>query len=195
MTRTEPTRPLVRVSLAAAVWALLYALYRGYYGLGGTFGRIGVPASEAAWRTINLVGVVALLVAAVVPLVGLRLRDRPWVRRGLLAFAWIAAVGCIGHAIVDDLLRILSLAGRYETTYPPGFWLTVDRRQGDLQDLLFNETWFLIEGLLWAGVAWTALGPTRARAWWVASVVVAVAVFVGAGLASAFGLIGRAVVF
>src|SRR6185437_13149967 len=44
---------LVAVSVAASGWALLYALYRGYYGLGGTIGMIGTPASPAEFRALN----------------------------------------------------------------------------------------------------------------------------------------------
>jgi hypothetical protein len=53
--RRRPPR-LVAVSLVAAGWALLYALYRAYYGLGGTAGMFGPPSSEALWRSINLAG-------------------------------------------------------------------------------------------------------------------------------------------
>jgi hypothetical protein len=37
---------LVAVSVTASGWALLYALYRGYDGFGGTIGLIGTPASR-----------------------------------------------------------------------------------------------------------------------------------------------------
>ena len=43
---------LRRVSYAAAAWALLYAAYRGYYGLGGTIGMFGVPASNLYGTTL-----------------------------------------------------------------------------------------------------------------------------------------------
>ena len=33
---THDLRPLVPVGVAVAVWGLGYALYRGYYALGGT---------------------------------------------------------------------------------------------------------------------------------------------------------------
>jgi hypothetical protein len=41
---------------------------------------------------------------------------------------------------------VLSLTGVHPTHYPPGLWLSIDRRQADLQDLFFNEPWFFVEG-------------------------------------------------
>lgn len=192
----EATPPVAlrRLSLAAAASALLYGAYRAYYGFGGTVGMFGTPSSEATWRTINLVAAGLLLAAAVLPIVVLGLWRQRLARHLLLGVAWIIAVGCVGHALVDDVTRVFSLAGVLDITYPAGFWLTLDHRAADLQDLLFNETWFLIEGLLWAAIAWTVLGPSRARIWWIASAAVAVAIFVAAGLLSAFGTIGRTVV-
>jgi hypothetical protein len=189
-----PDPSLVRVSILAGGWALGYAIYRAYYGFGGTFGMFGVPASDAQWRSINLVAAGLLLGAAALPIIALRWWARPWPRRILLAVAWLIAVACVGHALINGILRILSLAGIHDLDYPIGFWLSIDRRAADLQDLLFNEPWFFIEGLLWAVIAWRVLGRTRARRWWGVSTaggVVAATLF---GLLSAFGLIGRLVI-
>src|SRR4029453_6849468 len=112
--RPDPDRPLVVVSWVAAAWALAYALYRAYYGVGGTLGTFGTPASAAAWRSINLVAAGLLLGAAVLPLSALRLWSTVWPRRVLLAAAWVIVVACIGHAIIDSVLRVLSLAGLYD---------------------------------------------------------------------------------
>lgn len=184
--------PVVASSLAAA-WALLYALYRGYYALGGTIGMFGTPVSESQWRSINGVGAVILLLAAAAPLVLLPLWRRPRMRTILLALCWIVAVGCVMHATVDSAQRVLSLTGHLTMDFP--FWATIDRRQADLQDLLLNEPWFLIEGLLWGGIAWTAgLSRARHRVAWVSSALVAVAVLTAVGLLSAFGVIGTAIV-
>jgi hypothetical protein len=72
--------------------------------------------------------------------------------------------------------------------------VSVDRRAADLQDLAFNETWFLIEGVVWARIAWLILGPSLARRWWIATAVAAIAVLTVIGLLSGLGLIGRFVV-
>ena len=56
--RRRPSGPAT-VSLVAAGWALLYALYRGDYGLGGTVGMFGTPTSWTEWRQINLVAALA----------------------------------------------------------------------------------------------------------------------------------------
>jgi hypothetical protein len=59
---------------------------------------------------------------------------------------WQSVSSCI-----DDIERVLRLAGMLHLNYPS--FTTVNRRVADLQDLIFNETWFLIEGLLWASSA------------------------------------------
>ena len=192
--RPEGGRDVTRLTLLAAVSAAGYGLYRAYYGLGGTFGMFGEPASDSQWRSINLVAAGLLFGAAVLPLAARPLWHRPWPRRFLLAVAWVIAVACIGHAFINDILRVLSLAGPYDVSYPPEVWKAVDRRAADLQDLLFNETWFLLEGGLWASLAWTVMGPSRARGRWTASAVVAIALATLVGLLSAFGVTGKVII-
>ena len=77
--------------------------------------------------------------------------------------------------------------------YP--FWLSIDRRMADLQALFFNEPWFLVQGLLWARMAWVgALRDSPRRMWWVGSALCATVALTVMGLLSAFGVIGRWVV-
>jgi hypothetical protein len=189
----RPSR-LRRISYAAAGWAFLYATYRGYYGFGGTFGMFGVPASDETWRAINLIAAALLLGAAALPVVALRLWDEVVFRRVLLAIAWVITVGCVMHGIIDEMTRALSLAGVLEILYPAGFWASLDRRAADLQDIVFNEPWFIVEGLLWAAIAAIVLAPSNARRWWMASAAAAISLLVCIGLLSAFGIIGRFVV-
>jgi hypothetical protein len=88
---------------------------------------------------------------------------------------------------------VLSLAGILSLELP--FWQTIDHRQADLQDLLFNEPWFFVEGLLWAAIAWTgALRWSPRRRWWVISALAAIVALTIIGLLSAFGVIGRLIV-
>jgi hypothetical protein len=179
----------------ASGWALLYALYRGFYALGGTFGMFGTPVSQSQWRLINGVAASALLLAAVPPLAAARLWTRPRARMWLLAIGWVFAVGCVMHALIDSILRIFDIAGVLYIDYPifvPG---SVDRRAADLQDLFFNEPWFLIEGLLWGALCWGALSSARARRWWLASALVAIAALVVWGMLSATGVVGRLIIF
>lgn len=122
----------------------------------------------------------------------LPLWKRPRVRPILLGLCWLLAVGFIMHALVDDIQRILSLAGVLHLDYP--LFTTVNSRVADLQDLIFNETWFLAEGLLWGILGWLNLRPSRARRWWVGTAVVAVVVLTCVGLLSGLGLIGRFVI-
>ena len=74
----------------------------------------------------------------------------------------------------------------------PSFHTTMS--DADIQDLVFNETWFIGEGLLWAGIAWTAIGPAPLRRWWMVSAAVAVLGLTAIGLLSAFGAIGKVVI-
>ena len=185
---------LAAVTLVACGWGLLYALYRGYYGLGGTAGMIGTPASQVQWRTVNLAAAAVLLVAAVLPAVML-----PWWRRArlrplLLVLCWLVAVGCIMHGVIDDVQRVLSLTGVLDIRYPAAQWVTLDRHAADVQDLVFNESWFLAEGLLWATLGWLAIGRPARRRWWAGSGAAAVAALTAIGLLSAFGVIGAAVI-
>lgn len=96
---------------------------------------------------INLAGATLLLGIAVLPVAVLPLWNMTRVRPILLGLCWVLAVGFTMHALVDDIQRVLSLAGVLHLDYP--LFSTVNRRVADLQDLLFNETWFLVEGVLW----------------------------------------------
>jgi hypothetical protein len=180
-------------SLAAAAWALAYALYRAYYAAGGAFGMFGVPASEAQWRFVNGAGAAILLGVAVAPLAMLPLWPRPALRPALLALCWVVTVGAVMHALIGMTQRVLSLTGRLALDYP--FWASIDRRQADLQALLFNEPWFLIEGLLWGAIAWFGgLRRTPQARWWLASAPVAILALTLVGLLSATGVIGRVII-
>jgi hypothetical protein len=92
------------------------------------------------------------------------------------------------HGLTLVTLRVLSLTGVHPTHYPPGLWLSIDHRKADLQDLLFNEPWFFIEGCLWALFALTALRPSS-RQRWRRSAVVACAFAAAVGLLSGLGAI------
>jgi hypothetical protein len=168
-----------------SLWSLGYAAYRAYYAAGGRLGMFGEPVSEEHFRAINAVGAGILLLAAAVPLVAVRVRAG----RALPVLGWIGAVGCCVHALVDITLRLLSVTGVRPTQLPASVWLTVDRQAADRQDLLLNEPWFLVEGLLWA-----ALGAVYLRAWhrraWTASAVVACLLLTGLGVLSGLGVIG-----
>ena len=88
--------------------------------------------------------------------------------------------------------RILSLAGMLHMDFP--FFASIDRRESDLQDLLLNEPWFLVEGLLWGALGWFGVASARARRLWVASGVVATAALTVIGVLSTVGIIGRFIV-
>ncbi len=172
--------------------ALPYAAYRAYYALGGTVGMFGTPASMHQWRVVNAIGAAIILFGAVLPIAIMPLWRRRYARQVLLAFCWIIAVGCIMHGLVDDIQRLLSLAGVLKMDFP--HWVSRNQRESDLQDLLFNETWFLVEGLMWGALGWFELGTLRSRRLWLVSGVLAIAALTTVGMLSAFGIIGTFIV-
>jgi hypothetical protein len=194
-TRDDPSRWLRRISLAAGGWALWYAAYRGYYALGGDAFLPGTirAGSGTTFQLLNAVGAIVIAIAAVLPVAAYPLWRRRRARPVLLAVFWAGTVAGCMHALVDIAERILSLAGLVEVHYP-AMWATIDRRASDLQDLLFNEPWFLVQGLLFAAVAWIALGPGRTRRRWIATAATAVALLLALGLLTIGGALGRAIV-
>lgn len=178
----------------AAGWALLYAIYRGYYALGGTAGLFGEPVSESTWRLINGIAAVLLLGAAVLPVATARLWRRSRARAVLLAIGWVIAVGCVMHGLVDIGARLLSVAGIIHIDLPFFVAGSVDRRMADAQDLFLNEPWFLIQGILWGALCWVELAAGRARRWWLASVLAAIAALTVIGVLSSAGVIGKFIV-
>ncbi len=186
--RGEPR--LVTASWCAAAWAAIYAVYRGYFAVGGTVGMFGVPRYDADWRYINGAAAVALAAAAALPVVVVRVCHSSRGRVIALALCWVIAVGCTGHALVGAIQRVLSLNGMLVIGYP--FWLTIDRREADLQALLWNGPWFLIEGALWHAMAWTSgVRDAPWRAGWIGSLLLAVTIFTIVGVLSAIGVLGR----
>ena len=102
------------------------------------------------------------------------------------------AVGCVMHALVMATARILSLAGVLHMDFP--LFASIDRRESDLQDLLVNEPWFLVEGLSWGSLGWFKLESARSRRLWVASGLVATVALTVIGVLSTLGIIGRFIV-
>jgi hypothetical protein len=111
----------------------------------------------------------------------------------LLAIAGMVCVACVSHATIAMPTRVLSLSGAHTIEYP--FWETIDTRKADLQDLFFNEPWFLVEGLLWAEIAWFgALRESKHRGWWLGTALLAILTATASGLLASFGLIERVIV-
>lgn len=189
-----PRTTVARLRYLAGAWALLYAIYRGYYALGGTAGMFGVPVSMSQWRLINGVGAALLLFAAALPLVTAHLWRSPRGRVILLTIGWVIAVGCVMHALVDIGARLLSIAGVVHIEFPFFVAGTLDRRASDMQDLFFNEPWFLIEGIIWGALCWMALASPTTRRWWLASAIAAIAALTVIGVLSAAGVIGRFII-
>jgi hypothetical protein len=114
-----------------------------------------VPASPPLFKLINGGAAAAIAVAGAVPLLALRLWSRRTPRGALLTLAWVVAVRCCLHALVNGVQRFLSLAGQLTIRYPASVWTSGDRRAADLQDLFF------VVGLGLAAIAWKVLCPNR----------------------------------
>ena len=183
---TRRTIQWQRVAVALAAWSFAYAAYRAYYAAGGQIGMPGEPISRAQYRAINAVGAAIICIAGSVPLIALKVDA---VRRALPVLCWIAAVGCCMHALVDITLRIFSLTGVHPTQLPASVWRWFDRRAADLQDLLLNEPWFFIEGLLWGTLGIAIVGPSRRRAWLLTGTIACLLLTV-VGVLSGLGIIG-----
>jgi hypothetical protein len=185
---TATPRPAIgaRLAVLLALWSWGYAGYRAYYAAGGRFGMIGEPVSAAQFRAINAIGAAVILLAGILPLVAVRVRA---LGPALPVLGWVAAVGCCTHALVDSTLRVLSLTGVHPTQLPASVWRSVDRHAADLQDLLLNEPWFFVAGLLWAALGAVYLRPDRRPAWFV-SAAIACGVLTIAGVLSGLGTIG-----
>jgi hypothetical protein len=183
---THRTVPWQRVAVALAAWSFAYASYRAYYAAGGQIGMPGEPVSRAQYRAINAVGAAIIFVAGAMPLIALKMHV---VRRALPVLCWIAAVGCCMHALVDITLRIFSLTGVHPTQLPASVWRWYDRRTADLQDLLLNEPWFFIEGLLWTALGVAIVRPSRRRVWMLTAAVACLLLTV-VGVLSGLGVIG-----
>ena len=69
-----------------------------------------------------------------------------------------------------------------------------DQRAADLQDLLWNEPWFFVEGVLWLAIAWRLLRASTGRRRFLATGLAAIAFLTVAGLLSGLGVTGRLVV-
>jgi len=150
------------VLTALLVWGLGYAAYRAYYAAGGRLGMIGQPMSEAQFREVNAAGAGIVLAGALLPLLLVRVQR---LRPAVPVVSWIVGVGCCMHAFVDGTLRLLSVMGVHPTQLPAEFWQSFDRRTADLQDLLLNEPWFLVEGALWIALGVACVRSSRLRAW------------------------------
>lgn len=189
------SRRLTLISVAATIWGLCYAAYRGYYAAGGTALLPGTirPSDEGEFQIINLCGTLVIAAIALVPVAALRAWSRPRRRRALLTASWILAVGLCMHATVDMSQRVLSLAGLIDLRYP-SLWASLDKRAADIQDLFGNEPWFLTQGLAFAALAWINLTPGRPRRQWIATALAATAVLTAWGLLAATGAIGKTVI-
>lgn len=174
------------IATALAVWGLGYACYRAYYAAGGEIGMIGEPMSDAQFRVVNAVGAGIILIGALLPLALVRAAS---LRSAAPVLAWIVGVGCCMHAFVDGVLRLLSLTGVHLTELPADLWQSFDRRASDLQDLMLNEPWFLVEGLLWVALGITSLQSSRRRPW-LASAAAACLLLTVVGVLSGLDVIG-----
>jgi hypothetical protein len=88
--KTLAQRQLLRACVVVSACSLVYALYRGYYGLGGTIGMIATPTSASNWRATIAGAAVVLLLVALLPFAALP----------LICVGLPSALGVVGRAIL-----------------------------------------------------------------------------------------------
>lgn len=125
------------------------------------FGR---PASAAEFRRINRIGGAIILLAALLPPLAVRAWRHRIVRASIPVVGWIAAVGCCVHALTDVTQDALGLTGLRPIHHPSGLWSSIDHRAAAVQDAVFNEPWFFIEGCLWGVFALSGLAAALTAA-------------------------------
>ena len=153
----------------------------------------GTPISMMQWRRINAIAAGILFATSALAIIVVKARTHRRGRSFAAALCWVVTVACVSHALINIGQRIASLNGVLTISYP--FWQSIDHRTADLQDLLFNEPWFLIEGLVWAAIAWSAgIRESPRRRAWISSAAAATAAATAVGLLSAFGVIGKIII-
>jgi hypothetical protein len=179
-----PPRPLRLTAVALSVWSGLYVLPHVYWALGGEHGFSLLRPEAVAldeWRGINAVASLVLLLPIGIGLGLLRHRRSSPIRVALLGSALAGTSIATAHGIYGIVYRILNLTGVVEVD---GEKATVSEHPWVLWDLLLFEPWFLIEGILFFAVGWTAIADAAMRRRW------ALACGVGIGLATLSGVLG-----
>ena len=168
--------------MALAVWSVAYMVPHVYWALDGTIGLSALKPSAPAlpeWRAINWAATVVLAVPALIALALMRARPGAF-KASLLIASLAGAAIAAGHGVYGIVYRSLTVAGVVDVD---GQSFDASRHGWVVWDLLVFEPWFLIEGLLFAGVGWAASPPAWRRTWIVACVI-------GVGLATTSGLVG-----
>jgi len=160
-------RTLVVFATALALWSVAYLVPHLYWALGGTIGLSAVKPSASAlpeWRAINWAasGVLALPALVAVAVV----RARPGVvKTGLLLITMAGSAIAAAHGLYGIVYRSVTVAGAIDVD---GQSFDASRHGWVIWDLLVFEPWFLIEGLLLAGVGSIATPPSSRRRWIIA---------------------------
>jgi hypothetical protein len=153
-----------------------------YWALGGTTGLSAVKPSARAlpeWRSINWAASFVLAWPALLAVALVRARSGA-IKTGLLLVALAGSAIATAHGLYGIIYRSLTVA---ETIDVDGRSFDVSRHGWVVWDLLVFEPWFLIEGVLLAGLGAAATSPALRRRWIIACVA-------GTGLAALTGLLG-----
>ncbi len=183
-TSTSPVtdRTLVVMATALFIWSVAYLIPHLYWALGGTIGLSALKPSASAlaeWRAINWAasGVLALPAVLAVALVR---RGPGAVKTGLLLMSLTGSAIATAHGLYGIAYRALTVAGAIDVD---GQRFDASRHGWVIWDLLVFEPWFLIEGLLLAGIVAASTSPCLRRRWIVACAA-------GIALATLTGLLG-----
>ena len=175
-------RALSTLAVALVVWSVVYMVPHLYWALGGTIGLSALKPSAPAlpeWRAINWAATFVLAMPALIALALMRTGPGAFKAGSLMASLAGAAIAA-GHGVYGIVYRSLTVAG---VVAVGGQSFDASRHGWVVWDLVVFEPWFLIEGLLFAGVGWAASPPAWRRTWIVACVV-------GVTLATISGLVG-----
>jgi hypothetical protein len=181
-TSPRADRTVAVLATALAVWSLAYLVPHLYWALGGTTGLSALKPSASAlpeWRAINwaATGVLALPALLAVALA----RARPGgVKTGLLLISLAGAAIAAAHGLYGIVYRSLMVTGAIDVE---GESFDASRHGWVIWDLVVFEPWFLIEGLLLAGVGVAATSPSVRRRW-------VIACAAGIAVATVTGLLG-----
>jgi hypothetical protein len=157
-------RTLVVFATALALWSVAYMVPHLYWALGGTIGLSAVKPSASAlpeWRAINWAASAVLALPALLAVALVRARPGV-VKTGLLLITLAGSAIAAAHGLYGIVFRSITVAGAIDVD---GESFDASRHGWVIWDLLVFEPWFLIEGLLLAGVGWIATPPSFRRRW------------------------------
>lgn len=177
-----PDRSLQLSAMALAAWSVLYVVPHVYWALGGDAGFSLLRPSATRldeWEQINAIASVVLLLPALIAVGLVRHATRGWLRTGLLGASVVGASIAASHGLYGIVYRSLNLAG---VVAVDGRTVSASDDPWVLWDLVLFEPWFLIEGLLFVALGWTAHSTKASKRRWLVLCLIGIAMATVSGL-------------